>query len=141
MVSAAIAAFGTQLQVDDGGGVNYTSIAELKDVSGPQLSADTVPVTNHASPGAFEELIPTILHQGQITFSINYVPTGATHNAATGLVYLLKNKLKRSFKVIFPDTTAWISSGYVTGFQPTEPVAGALTAAITIRPTGLPTLA
>ncbi len=137
-VTSAIAAYGTQLQMDDGA-LNYTSIAELRDVSGPQIKANFADVTNHSSTGSYMERIPTTLDMGQISFKINFVPTAATHNATAGLTYVLTQKAKRSFKLIFPDSTNWVCKGFVASVTPSEPVAGELNSAIVIQLTGSPT--
>jgi Lambda phage tail tube protein, TTP len=141
MASAAISAFGTLLQVDDGAAV-FTTVAELLDITGPGLTAETADVTNHASPGAWREMIPTMLSQGTIGFDVNYVPTSPSHNATVGLVSLLLNRTKRTYKLIFPSTppTNWQVAGYVTSFSPTAPVNGQLRASTVVTPAGAPTL-
>jgi hypothetical protein len=74
-----------------------------------------------------------------------YDPVADSHDAtaASGLAYSLKNRLKRYFSITFPDAggTAWSFPGYVTGFEPSEPVDGALTASVTIKIDAVPTLA
>ena len=60
-MTSAIAAYGTLLKLGDGGTPeNFTTIAEVRDIGGPELGADVVDVTSHDSPGAWEEVIETI---------------------------------------------------------------------------------
>jgi len=143
-MSNAISAFGTLLKIGDGGSPeSFTTIAEVKDISGPSLSLDTEDVTSHASSGGWEEHIGTILRSGEVSFDINFIPTHATHDASTGLIADMKNRTVRNFQLVFPDasSTTWAFSALVTGFEPSEPVAGSLGASVTLKLTGEPTLA
>jgi len=135
-MSNAISAYGIHLEMDG------TEIAEVKDISGPGLNLNTTDVTAHDGSG-WREFVATILDAGEITFDINYVPTDGTHDATSGLLSVMEAQTLESFELIFPDagTTTWSFSGYVTGFEPGAPVDGALTASVTIRISGDPTLA
>ena len=138
------ASFGTLLKVGDGGGPEaFTTIAEVRDIGGPRLSMATADVTHQSSPGGFREKVGTLLDGGQVTFDINYLPGNATHDASTGLVKDMTDKTKRNFELIFPDaaSTKWSFTALVVGFEPSEPVDGALTASLTLDITGQPTLA
>lgn len=126
-----------------GGAETFNTIAAVRSIGGPGLSLDTEDVTTHDSTSAFEEVVATILRTGELALDIVYDPAGTTHNASTGLVFKLENKILTNFKLIFPDSasTTWTFSGYVTGFEPGEPHDGALTAAVKIKISGAPTLA
>ena len=140
----ALSSFGTFLKIGDGGTPEaFTTISEVRDISGPSLSLDTEEVTNHDSPGGWEEFVTTILRSGEVTFDINYHPTESTHDAGTGLIADMVAKTLRNFQLVFTDvaSTTWSFAAYVTGFEPTEPVAGALSAACTLKITGQPVLA
>ena len=136
------AAFGTTLyRGTSGGGTAYVNVM---DISGPGLSADTEDVTSHDSTGAWEEVIVTILRSGEVTFDIAYDPANATHkNAAGGLIADFVSRASTTFTLVFPDTgaTEWAFTAFVTGFEPTAPVGGSLTASVTMKLTGQPTLA
>ncbi len=144
-MSDAIASLGTLLKIGDGATPteNYTTIAEVRDISGPALKANTEEVTHHGSTGGWEEHIPTTLSAGEVTFELNFIPTNATQSYTSGLVKDYKNKTKRNFQMVFPDAgnTTWQISAYVTGFEPKAPVKGVLRADVTLMITGQPTLA
>jgi len=131
-------AFGCQLLK---GAVVY---AQVTNISGPGLSLDTEDVTSHDSTGAWEEVVGTILRSGEVTMDIVYDPAHATHkNAAGGLLYDLAARTQiDTFHLIFSDaaTTDWTFSAFVTGFEPSAPVGGALTASVKFKLTGQPTL-
>lgn len=140
-----ISSFGTLLKIGDGATPteNFTTIAEVLDIGGPSLGLDTEEITNHDSTGGWEEVIGTILRSGEVTFEINYDPAGATHDASTGLIADMVARTLRNFQLVFPDsgTTTWSFAAYVTGFEPGAPVAGKLSASVTLKPSGQPTLA
>ena len=136
-LSNAVSAYGTILAVDDGTFTNnWTNIAEVRDIAGPDLKFDVKEVTTHASPSAAKERLPTLLDIGTITFTINYIANGATHAGTSGLVYLLYNRTRRGWKVVFPvNTVTWAFNGYVTQFKPDMKVDAELTAQVTITMT------
>ena len=138
----AIHAFGIDLQMGDGGDPeNFTSLAEVLDVNGPGMTADTVEVTPHDPSGnKWKKFLKALRDGGEVTFDINFEPTESTHDETTGLLAELDSDDLRNFKLIFPDgsSTTWDFSGYVTNFNPNGPVQEALTASITIKLSGKP---
>lgn len=120
-----------------------TAYANVRSISGPGLSLDVEDVTSHDSTGGWEEVVATILRSGEITLEIVYDPAHATHKyAAGGLLYDLVQRTAIEFTLVFPDagTTTWTFDAFVTGFEPSGPVEGALTAAVKFKLTGQPTL-
>ena len=131
-------AFGCYLEK---GAVTY---AQVTNISGPGLSLDTEDVTSHDSTGAWEEVVGTILRSGEITMDIVYDPADGTHaNVADGLLADLVARTQiDTFHLKFSDAavTDWTLKGFVTGFEPTAPVGGALTATVKFKLSGQPTL-
>lgn len=121
-------------------GVAAVETAGVTNISGPALAADTVDVTTHDQATSFEEVVATILRTGEVTLEIVYDPADATHDAATGLIYRLEDKIYSYFDLIFVSGENWTFFGYVTGFEPGGPVDADLSATITIKITGQPTL-
>ena len=125
---AKYSAFGTALKK---GGVTY---AQVTNISGPGLSLDTQDVTSHDSAGAWEEVVGTILRSGEITLEIVYDPANATHKyAAGGLLYDLVSRTAIALSLVFPGAVTWSFNALVTGFEPSAPVDGALTASVTLK--------
>lgn len=144
MATSASAAFGTLLKIGDGGSPeNFTTIAEVRTLSGPELTRDTEDVTSHDSPNNWEEHIPTILRSGNVTLGINYLPTHATHNASTGLIKDLVDGTLRNFQLVMSDpaSTTWSFSAYVVGFNPNFDHDASISAEVTLKLSGEPTLA
>lgn len=111
------ASIGTQLQLYNGSA--YSTVAEVQDITLPDLKSDTYDATNMSSPGGYEEALPTILRTGELGFGCNYLPTDATQNAATGLISYWKNRTLTNIKLIFSDSasTTWTLPGYVTNIK------------------------
>lgn len=138
---AKFSSFGTLLKLGDGGGPEvFTTVAGVQDIEGPSFSLETIDVTAHDSPGAFEEIVPGIKRSGEIGFTLVYDPADSTHNATTGLFSNLSNRTKRNFQVVFTNATptTMAFAGYVTGWNHSMPVSGALAVEVAIKPTGLP---
>lgn len=144
-MSNAISGFGTLLKIGDGATPieNFTTIAEVGNISGPALRLETQDVTNHSSPDGWREYVATLLDAGEVTFDLNFIPTDATQGYATGLLKDMTNRVKRNFQLVFPNVgnTTWSFSAYVTGYNTSEPIDDALSASVTLRITGKPALA
>lgn len=131
-------AYGTQLLR------GATPIAQVKSIGGPGISLDVEDVTSHDSEEAWEEVVATILRTGEISLEIEYDPAAATHkNASGGLLYDLTTRASTTYSIVFPDdaSTTWEFTAFVVGFEPDAPVDGALTANVTLKITGKPTIA
>jgi len=114
-------------------------IGQITNISGPSMSLDTVDVTTHDQADAWEQVAPTILRSGTVTVDIVYDPDDTEHVAALANMV---GKATAAFELQFPDSayTEYEFDAYVTGFTPTAPVDGALTASITLKITGEPVL-
>jgi len=137
--TTGISSFGTLLKVGDGQTTEtFATVAEVHDISGPGIKLDLIEATHHESPDATREFLPGLKDLSEVTFEIAFVPTNATHSLTTGFLKDWKDRTKRNYQLVFPDTgpTTWAFSGYVTGFNVKAPVDGLLTADVTIRLTG-----
>ena len=116
----------------------FTTIAQVRNISGPGMSLDVEDVTTHDSTGAWEEVVATVLRSGEITLDIVWDPASATHGWGTGLLAVMPRRATRNFQVIFPDTgaTTWSFAAEVVSFEPDAPHDGALTASVTLKLTG-----
>lgn len=146
MATGALSSFGTLIKMGDGASPEvFTTIAEVRDISGPSWALGTEEVTNHDSAG-WREYIPTLLEAGEVSFDINF-KGDATQGFAAGSVYAaMTGKVKKNFTITLPSgvgaTNDVLSfAGYVTGFELAAPVEGVLSASLTIMITGATTAA
>jgi len=136
---AKSSAFGTTLTMGPSG--SAIGVAYVMGISGPGLSLDTEDVTTHDQATAWEEMSPTILRSGEVSLDMAFDPAAASHKAvASGMAYNLNQKALTDFVLTFPGSVAWDFSAYVTGFEPSAPVDGALTATAKLKISGSPTL-
>lgn len=143
MSSNAVSAFGTLLKSGNGASPeSFTTIAELKSLSGPSFQADTIDVTVHNTPTPFRRFISGLLDGGEVTFDINFIPTENTHNYDYGLLHDFLQRSRRNYQIVFPDSaaTTWLIPGIVTGFQMSSDPADVLMASVTIKVSGPPSL-
>lgn len=143
MSTLAISAFGTLFKIGDGAVTEtFTTIAELKNISGPSLSADVIDVTVHNSGTPWRRFISGLLDGGEITFDVHFVPQNATHSYSSGLLSDFVNRVKRNFQLVFPDAgvTTWTIPGIVVNFDMNADPADALLASVTVKVNGAPTL-
>lgn len=143
-MTAAIIGHGTKFQIKNSDD-SYSTVAEVMAINGPSLGADAVESTNMDSLNKFREFIPGLRDAGEISFDVNYIIGNATHDVATGVAqdWMDVNHSTRDFKIIWPDTaaTSWTFSGIITGFSVGDPFDGVMSASVTIKVTGQPTLA
>lgn len=135
---------GTLLKLGDGEDPEvFTTIAEVKDIAGLSISADSEDVTSHDSEDGWAEQMPTLLHGGEFSFDVNLNPTAATHGYTTGVLKDLVDRQLRNIQFVFTDTagTTWTAPGYFIKFDVAAPVAGVTSASITFEVSGKPTLA
>lgn len=117
----------------------YTTIAQIRDISGPSLAADTIEVT-HRDGGGWKEFVAGLRDGGEVTFDLIFDPDQTTHSpsAAGGLITLLSAGTKNSFRVSFADSTATTATfdAIVTAFEPKMPLNDAQTADATLKVSG-----
>ncbi len=121
----------------------FTAIAELFNLSGPSLGLDTVETTHTASTGAYREYIAGLLEAGEVSAEVNFLPADATQTEAAGILLDLKNRTLRNWQIIWTDAgpTTWAFAAFVTSFEPSASIEDRMTASITLKLSGDPTLA
>ena len=143
------AAFGAILKADALAGDiagTYRNVAYITAIKGPGLSVDTVDVTSHDSASTAEEVVATIFRTGEITLSLVYDPTDVTIKYVNGLLGKMIAKTLEGFKIYFNNNTTeasrsiWLFNAYITGFEPSMPADGALTADMKLKISGFPTI-
>lgn len=143
MTSSAFWAYGSTLQLGDGATPEvFTSIAEIVELTPPQMSRDEIDVTSHSSSDGYREFIAGMRDGGEVSFRANWLPTDATHDGATGLLETFNDNATHNWKIILPNTLATISfSGFLTAFEPDTPLEEQGQLSGTIKVSGKPTVA
>ncbi len=142
MSSVALSAFGTLLKVGDGAvSESFTTVAEVRKLSGPTLKADTLDVTTHNTATPFRRFISGLLDGGDVSLELNFIPQEPTHSYSSGLLSDMLNRTRRNFQIVFPDagSTTWLIPGIITQFDMSADPAAVLMATLTIKVSGPPT--
>jgi len=139
------ASFGTLLKLGDGATPeNFTTIAEVLDITPPDIRNTALDITNQSSPGGIAQKIPDgITDMGNVSFSVNWDPTAVTHNMTVGLGSLAISRAVKNFQIVFPNVavTTWLIPAFVSRFHPTGAVRGVMSAEVELTITGQCTLA
>lgn len=135
MSSQALEAQGTKLSIQsDTSPTVYNEISEIKTFTGPGGSAAVIDVTDLSS--AAKEKRMGLPDEGQLTFTIHYIPTDTQHIA---LRAARASREETNFQLEFTDAspaTTWDFSGFVTNFSVSGSVDGVIEANVTIEITG-----
>lgn len=131
------------LQADFAGGTSYTTIGQVMDINGPEISRDEIEVTTRDSTEYWMEFIKGMKNGGNVTFGVVLDLSLATHGtAATGLLNDLQNESTiPAWKLNFPQSKVCTFDGFLTAYPPAAPMKDALTADLTVKVTGKPTFA
>lgn len=144
MASNAVSAFGTLLKLGDGGSPeSFTTVAELRTISGPSINADAIDVTTHNTPTPFRRFIAGLLDGGDVTFELNFIPQEPTHSYSAGILKDMVNRTRRNIQIVFPDVglTTWLLPVIWTAFEMSSDPAEVLQASVTAKVAGPPTFA
>lgn len=133
-----VAAASANLSGGTDGAEIFTTVAEVKSISGPNMSAQIIDVTNFYSANNTREYISSWIDPGELTFGCNFLPANATQQ---GLVTDMQNRTRRNYTLTWSDAAATVCSmaGLVTSFGITNQLDAALEANVTIKLTGFPT--
>lgn len=147
MSSNAIPAYGTLLKrsgVTAGSTPSYSTLGEVKNISGPSTEVSTIDVTTHSSAAAgnYREFIPSLIDPGTIEVDLNWVHSDTTHK---DLWTDLQQRTKRDFQIVVPPTAAGATcnmnfQAYVTGMPKEFPTDDVVSAKLSLRITGAITI-
>ena len=135
---AAIAAINTLLSLGDSGSPpSFSVIANISDITGPQLAATVVDVTSHSTTVPWRQRIPTLLDVGDLTCKLWFVPGSTGHQQ---LLDIFAGRNLEQYTITWPQVGAptWWFEAYITKFSITAAVAGALEATVTFSGTTEP---
>ena len=116
--------------------LTFTNIAEMKDVTPPELSRNDFDATTQTLN--IDTHILGVLRRSGFTMELNWEPADASHDHLTGLLYSMITEPPpvEGYRITFPSGAVWLMSGQVMNFRPLAPVDGLMALSLTIRPTG-----
>ncbi len=96
---AKMSAFGTWLTYVDPDTSGVTRIHYVADISGPEMSMETVDVTTHDSPEQFAEFVAGQADGGELSFDLMFDGSSTNH---ARLRELLDERANLEFKLVLP---------------------------------------
>lgn len=131
-MSDAISSKGTQIHYAPVGETTFTQVAEVKSISGPNMSKDQIEVTHLNSPGSYREYLDSFKDGGEVTLECNFEPT--QHEA---ILTDFNSDTPRDFKIVWGSSGfQWTFMGFYKSVSSAAAVGDALKATIVIKVTG-----
>ena len=113
-------------------------IAELTNIGGPSMSADSIDISSHDSADHYREFVAGMKDAGEITVEGNLI------SAVQGNLMLanLTSGAEVVVLITFPsDPATFTGAGFVTAYEPAAPFEDKLSFTATFKLTGKPELA
>jgi len=134
-------AFGTRFKRGDGAmSEQFTAIANVTNISGPDRQRETIDVTAHDSPDAWMEFIGSLKNGGEVSIDLNYDPREGTHDLDDDF----DDSEPRNYQIVlFPDTAdeyTWDFAGVMTGLSDEFPYDDKMARTATFQISGKPVL-
>jgi len=113
------------------------NLAQIRNISGPGVTATDVDTTTMDSSTNYRTFAAGLLDPGEVTFSLVYDPTNATH---TRLARWMRGRYSAGWKVYHGSTagTGQDFTGYVKGMSREIPMDDVITCDVTIKVSGSP---
>lgn len=122
-------------------------IAGVLDINGPGFSRDVIDTTNHSSPAGFKENLVARWDGNEVTFDLQWHAGDTNHQFLSNQVTTSQAADDpKTFVLRFPGAKAqaqWVTitfTAHVSSFAVGLPVEGVVTASVTLRVTGAPTI-
>ncbi|MCK4302830.1 MAG: hypothetical protein KAY24_01175 [Candidatus Eisenbacteria sp.] len=129
--------FGTVIQRGDiATPTNFAALAEMKDISGPNIEVDSQEATHQQSPDDHKEFIPGLVDGGEVSVECQVVEDGTERG---NIIADLQARLTRYWRIVFPSGGYWTFKAFLTGFQAANPVQDIMTDSLSWKITGKPT--
>ena len=127
----------TQMQRSDDGtsGGSFASVGSIREITPPALSRDSVDVTAMDSADAFRQFIPGLKDPGEMSVVLEFDPSEAVQ---TSWESDFNSSAIGYYKIIFPDSTEWGFTAFVTAYEPETPIDGEMRVTVTLKLTGKP---
>jgi predicted secreted protein len=140
MASNAFAGTGTLLQRSTTfGTIAFVTIAEVNEITGPNMTRDVIDCTSLSSTGGYREFIAGFRNSGEVQFDLNFALGGVGYDE---LKQDFESSVLRTYQIVLPDgsNTTLQFQGLVTALGVKIPAADKVTASCTIKISGSVTL-
>ena len=137
-------AYGSTFKLGDGETVeSFTAVAEVMDITGPNLTRDSIQVTSQDSDDGQREYIPGWRDGDSVTINANWLPSDATQDGSTGLLSHYEDDVNHNYQIVTPTAVGKTISfaGHITGMPIALPMAEQGKLDVTIKISGAVSIA
>lgn len=133
--------YGATLKRGDGADPEvFTAVAEVKTLESPGFSMDVHDATHLNSDDAFREFVAGLIDAGEISGTLNYLPSDDTQDPTNGLLSDMYARALKNYEFGFPDGSKFTCACFVTRFGPgSVSNDGVVEAPFTLKVSGKPT--
>lgn len=114
---------------------SFTTLAEVKNIGGPNPTVNKVDLTHLTSDDETEESTAGLIVPGVVDFVLNF--TASVYNTLLGFL-----RLQKDWKITYPSGDYHEFQGYIVGLPMETPAADStesITVSVSVQITGLPT--
>jgi len=115
----------------------FTPLAEVTDLSPPELSRDSKEFTHFGSPDGFREFKPGLSDAGEVSLTYNLVPGLADDGV---IAAHLAAKSVEAWRITFPNGAKLDINAFATKHGRATPMEDKMTGSATFKVSGKPTL-
>ncbi|MGL5934597.1 MAG: phage tail tube protein [Cetobacterium sp.] len=132
-MTAARIGYGSKFLVSQDGGLNFTEIAEVNNITPPSNELDLIDATHMQSPNRTREFIAGLNDPGECEFEMNFVPGSGSD---VKIQEIVNSGVAVRCKIVFPNTVSWAFDGVCIGYTPEIPTDDKMMATVTFKVTG-----
>lgn len=141
MSTEARIGYGTLFKTGNGASPEaFTTLAEVTNITPPNMSRDSVDATHELSPNAWREFIAGLKDGGEVSLELNFVPGGASAAALMDELNLEPEDAPKNRQIVFKDGSIMTFRAFLTAFEPEAPIDDKMAASVTFKVTGAPVL-
>ncbi|NPU63387.1 outer capsid protein Hoc [Bradyrhizobium sp. 83012] len=141
MATNATIGFGTLFKTGNGAVPEiFTTLAEVTNITPPAMARDTVDVTHELSPEAWREFIAGLKDGGEVSVEMNFVPGQSDAAALMAELALSGSAALKNRQIVFPDGSVFAFAAILTAYEPDAPIDDKMSASVTFKVSGKPTL-
>ena len=115
--------------------IGGSAVGQIISISGPNMTRDSIEITNMGSTSKWREFIPGMLNAGECTADVVYDGTAVATFLAAQLT-----QTAQTITVTFPDTGTWAASGFLTSLGHSIPYDDKVSQSVGMKFTGAATI-
>jgi len=115
--------------------IGGSAVGQIISISGPNMTRDSIEITNMGSTNKWREFIPGMLDAGECTADVVYDGTAVATFLAAQLT-----QTAQTITVTFPDTGTWAASGFLTSLGHSIPYDDKVSQSVGMKFTGAATI-